>query len=148
LQQLFSVIYKFTINSIFGRAMAQVVSIRPLTAEARVRARASPRGMCSGQTESGTGTVFFSESTLHHYKDQFSNTFKGNNRCLQREPTPWRQNPQVHHRIHKSPPPAPILSQLDPLYNTLANLLKIHSDPILPSTPLSSKRSPSFRLFH
>jgi hypothetical protein len=30
--------------------------------------------------------------------------------------TPWRQNPQVHIRIHKSPPPDPILSQLDPLY--------------------------------
>jgi hypothetical protein len=26
------------------------------------------------------------------------------------------QHPQVHHRIYKSPPPAPILSQLSPLY--------------------------------
>jgi hypothetical protein len=43
--------------------------------------------------------------------------------------TPWRQNPQVHHRIYKSPPSAPILSQLDPLY-TSASLPKIHSNPI------------------
>jgi hypothetical protein len=31
--------------------------------------------------------------------------------------TPWHQIPQVHRRIYKNSPPAPILSQLDPLYN-------------------------------
>jgi hypothetical protein len=44
--------------------------------------------------------------------------------------TTWRQNPKVHHRIHNSPPPVPVLSQLDPIYTPLANLPKIHSDPI------------------
>jgi hypothetical protein len=47
----------------------------------------------------------------------------------------WCQNLRVHHRMHKRPPPAPILSQLDPLYTTPASLPEIHSDPILPSTP-------------
>jgi hypothetical protein len=37
------------------RAMAQVVSRRPLTAEARVRARVNPCGICG---QSGTGTGF------------------------------------------------------------------------------------------
>jgi hypothetical protein len=56
-------------------------------------------------------------------------------------------NPMVHHRIHKSPPPVPILSQLDPIY-TRANIPKIHSDPILSSAPWSSKRSLSFWFSH
>jgi hypothetical protein len=39
----------------WGRAMAQVVSRLPLTAEAWVHARVNPCGICGGQ--SGTGTV-------------------------------------------------------------------------------------------
>jgi hypothetical protein len=40
----------------FGRVMSQVVSRRPLTSEARVRAPVNPFGICDGQ--SGTGTDF------------------------------------------------------------------------------------------
>jgi hypothetical protein len=42
--------------------MAQVVSRRPLTAEARVRARVNPRRICGGQ--SGTGTGFSPSSSV------------------------------------------------------------------------------------
>jgi hypothetical protein len=59
--------------------------------------------------------------------------------------TTSRNNPQVHHRIYNNPLPAPILSQLNPLHTpSPSNLPKIHSDPILPSTPWSSEWSPSF----
>jgi hypothetical protein len=64
------------------------------------------------------------------------------------ELTPRRQNQQVHHRIHKSLPPIPVLSQVDPLYTLPANLHKIHCDPILPSMPWSFKWSLSFWLSH
>jgi hypothetical protein len=47
------------VTSYNGRAMVQVVSRRPLTAEARFRALDNPCGICGGQ--SGTGTGFFSE---------------------------------------------------------------------------------------
>jgi hypothetical protein len=54
----------------------------------------------------------------------------------------------VDNRIQKSSPPVPILSPLDPPYTPPANLHKIHSDPILPSMPWSSKWSLSFWLSH
>jgi hypothetical protein len=38
-----------------GRAMAQAVSRRPLTAEYRVRARVNPCGICDGQSGNATG---------------------------------------------------------------------------------------------
>jgi hypothetical protein len=43
-------------DNFMGRAMAQAVSRRSLTAGVRVRSRISPCGMCGGQ--SGTGTSF------------------------------------------------------------------------------------------
>jgi hypothetical protein len=52
----------FKTNIQFGRAMAQVVTLRPLTAGARVRARGSPCGICGGQ--SGTGTGFSPSSSV------------------------------------------------------------------------------------
>jgi len=57
-------------------------------------------------------------------------------------------NPKVHSRIHKCPPPVPILRQHDAVRTPTPYLLKIHFIITLPSTPGSPKWSLSLMFRH
>ena len=57
-------------------------------------------------------------------------------------------DPKVKYRIQKCPPPAPILSHLDPVHTTTSHFLKTHPIIILPSMTVSSKWSVPLRFPH
>jgi len=85
---------------------------------------------------------------LFTYSIEQSPSWEANWFCSQSRNSPHFWNPKVPHRIHKCPPPVPILSHLHPVPTTPSHFLKIQLNIVLPPTSGSPQWSLSLRFTH
>jgi hypothetical protein len=87
---------------------------------------------------------FLEEISPNYSMDQSPSWEASSSSAVQEIPRPlW--NRMVHCRIHKSTPPVPILSQINPIRFSQPTSWRSILNIILPSAPRSPKRSPSLR---
>jgi len=108
------------------------------------------RGMLDRRRETACSTAKRNsyQSYINTYSMEQSPSWETNRFSASQEIPHILWNTKVHYRIHKCPPPIPILSQLDPIHTLTSHFLKIHLNIILPSTPGSPKQSLSLRFPH
>jgi len=93
-------------------------------------------------------SIHLQQPRLHSYlltysMDQ-SPSWEPNRFSVSQEIPRIERNPKVSYRIHKCPPPVPILSQINPKHASPSHFLKIHMNRALSSMRGSSKWDFSF----
>jgi hypothetical protein len=79
---------------------------------------------------------------------QHSPSWETNSTSASREITRILWKPEVHYRIHKTPPLPPTLRQIKPVSMRPSYFLELHFDIICPCTPRSSNLSLSLMFPH
>ena len=92
--------------------------------------------------------LIYSEPYLLSHSMELSPSWEANRISASQEIPCILWNSNVHYRIHKKPPPVPILSQFDSVHRPTSHFPKIHLNIIIPSTPGSSNWSLSNRFPH
>ena len=103
---------------------------------------------CPGTVHNYIDLLTYLLAYLHTYSMEQSPSWKANWFAASQEIPHILWNPKVHYRIHKCPPPVPILSQLNPVHTPKSHFLKIHLNIIFPSAPGSPHWSLSLRFLH
>jgi hypothetical protein len=78
---------------------------------------------------------------LTYYSMEQSPSWEANRFLASQEILRILWNPKVHYRIHKCPPPVPILRRVDPVHALTFHVLEIHLSIILPSMTVFPKWS-------
>ena len=86
--------------------------------------------------------------TIVTYSTVQSPSWEVNRSAASQEIPRISQNPKVHYRTHKRPPPVSILGQPNPVHIPTSHVIEIHPNVIHPSTPRSPQWSPSLRFPH
>jgi len=79
--------------------------------------------------------IYFPISYLNTYSMEQIPSWEANRFSASQEIPRILWNPKVHYRIHKFPPPVPMLSHINPVHSATFHFLKIHLNIILPSAP-------------
>ena len=93
-------------------------------------------------------TVVYLLTYLLTYSMEQSLSWEANRFSASQEIPHILWNSKVHYHIHKSPPPVPILSLLDPVHIPSSYFLKIYLNIILPTKSGSHMLSPAVRFLH
>ena len=103
----------------------------------------------NGEFSNTTGVLCHAVGTKHH---RAVSCFRANISSASLEIPSIFRNPKVHHRIHKRPPPDPVLREINPFRvpptPPPSYFLKICQNIILSFTSMFSKCSLSFMLPH